>query len=228
MAAYQVNVLMLVFLWISRARTIQVWQELSTSCFVTRRCRHQSLRRPRRFWIKPGRTSLWWENFVNDVVPSEEWKDNLRMSRSSFFCLCNQLRPYIELQATAMKQPVDVEKQMAVTLYYLLDEGRLRKTANAFSLSRSCVSIIIRRVCHAICSHLGPKYIQLPQTEAEVKEKMANLRKHLFPQCLGAVDGTHINIKQPRCNVTNYINRKAGIPLTSKHVAISNVSLWMW
>ncbi len=40
-----------------------------------------------------------------------------------------------------MRSPVDVEKQVALTLYYLSDEGRLRKTANAFGLSRSCVQL---------------------------------------------------------------------------------------
>ena len=33
-----------------------------------------------------------------------------------------------------MRAPVDVERQVALTLNYLSDEGRLRKTANAFGL----------------------------------------------------------------------------------------------
>ena len=39
-----------------------------------------------------------------------------------------------------MRAAVDVVKQVAVTLYYLSDEGRMRKTANAFGLSRQAVS----------------------------------------------------------------------------------------
>ena len=39
-----------------------------------------------------------------------------------------------------MRSPVGVVKQVACTLYYLSDEGRLRKTANAFGLSRQVVS----------------------------------------------------------------------------------------
>lgn len=67
------------------------------------------------------------------------------MSRVTFFSLC---RPYIQRQSTVMRQCIDVEKQVALTLYYLADEGRMRKTANAFGVSRSSVSIVVRRVCN--------------------------------------------------------------------------------
>ena len=95
--------------------------------------------------------------------------------------------------------PVDVKKQVALTLYYLSDKGRLRKIANAFGLSRSCVSIVIRRVTHAVAMHLGPKYLQVPLTKEAVNEKVAKFfRTFAVPQCIGAIDGTHIDIKQPQ------------------------------
>ena len=37
------------------------------------------LARARRFWIGPGRTSAWWDNFVSQTVVPEEWKENFRM-----------------------------------------------------------------------------------------------------------------------------------------------------
>ena len=30
----------------------------------------------RRFWTRPGRTSAWRDNFVNEVVVAEEWREN--------------------------------------------------------------------------------------------------------------------------------------------------------
>jgi len=105
-----------------------------------------------------------------------------------------------------MRSPVDLPKQVALTLYYLSDEGRLRKTANAFGLSRSCVSAVVKRVASAITMHLGPKYIKLPLTEETVKGKVTNA--FCVPQCLGAINGTHIAIKQQTLNSTDFINRK--------------------
>ena len=49
-----------------------------------------------------------------------------------------------------MRQAISVEKQVAVTLYYLSDEGRLHKSANAFGIGRSTVSTIIRNVTYVI------------------------------------------------------------------------------
>ena len=77
------------------------------------------------------------------------------MSRVSFYNLSNLLRPHIERQVTIMRRPIFVETQVAVMLYYLSDEGRLRKVANAFGLSRSSCSIIVRKVSSAIITHLG-------------------------------------------------------------------------
>ena len=102
----------------------------------------------------------------------EEWKENFRMTKSSFHNLCDELQPYIEKETTVMRSPIDVQKQVGITLYYLSDEGWLRKTANAFGVSRSSVSIIIRRVAFAISVHLRLKYIKLPVTEEDVKEKV--------------------------------------------------------
>jgi len=141
------------------------------------------------------------------------------MSRDSFYKLCNELNVHVERQVTVMRSPVDVEKQVAMTLYYLSDEGRLRKTANAFGVSRPCVSVVIRRVTHAIATHLGPKYITLPLTERAVYDKTTKFfNTFTVPQCLGAIDGTHIEIKQPLCNSSDYINRKSRFSLNVQAV----------
>ena len=66
----------------------------------------------------------------------EEWRENFKMSKTSLLKLAEELRPYIEGKETIMRSPVDVVKQVALTLYYLSNEGRLRKTANAFGVSR--------------------------------------------------------------------------------------------
>ena len=79
--------------------------------------------RHRRFSIRPGKTSLWGENFLNGVMLEEEWKENVRMSVVIFFNFAGLLCPCIKRQDTVMRKPVTVETQVAITLYYLSEEG---------------------------------------------------------------------------------------------------------
>ena len=203
---YEIN-LLLFLTEIANARERILYLDLTTSSHVMRRPRFHVQRARRRFWIRPGRTCAWWDSFVTNLVLPEEWTENFRMSRDTFLSLCEHLGPHIERKSSRMQDPVEVDRQVALTLYYLADEGRMRKTANSFGLSRSSVSIIIRRVCKA-CEHLGPQLISLPTTEAEVQEKTKHFfERFQFPQCLGAVDA--IDIKQPSHNATDYVNRKS-------------------
>ena len=42
-----------------------------------------------------------------------------------------------------------------------------------------------------------------------MKEKVESFyRAYGVPQCIGAIDGTHVDIKAPNHNPTDYINRK--------------------
>lgn len=109
-----------------------------------------------------------------------------------------------------MRKPISVERQVAIFLYYISDEGRLRKTGNQFGVAKSTTSKIVRSVAHVISDQLASTYIRLPSTEAEVKELICRFHEaHGFPQCIGAVDGTHVPICKPKDDATAYINKSS-------------------
>ena len=60
-------------------RQLYETQILDSAC--RKRCKRT---RNMRFWIRPGRTSLWWDNFVTGHVLEENWKENFQMSRKNF------------------------------------------------------------------------------------------------------------------------------------------------
>ena len=136
------------------------------------------------------------------------------MIEASFYMLCEELRPYLTKQTTKLRKPASVETQVAATLYYLADEGRMRKVSNSFGLGKATVSKVIRRVTSVISEKLGAKYIVLPKTKEEVEEHARNFyNRYGFPQCIGAIDGTHIKIKRPVDNPTDHVNRKGNFTL---------------
>ena len=118
----------------------------------------------------------------------DEWKEKFRMSTGST-CkeLCEDLRPLLGRKSTRMRRPIWAETHIVVALYYLSSEGRYRKLANAFRISRSSVSIIVRRDCAAISEYLGPTYARLPTSERQVQKLDSQFHVyHGFPQCMGA------------------------------------------
>ena len=125
------------------------------------------------------------------------------MSEASFYMLCEELRPYLTKQTTKLQKPVSAENQVVVTMYYSGDECIIRKVSNSFGLGKATVSKVIRRVTSVISEKLGPKYTTLPKTN-EVEEHAQNFyKRYAFPQCVSAVDSTHIKIKMPVDNRTD-------------------------
>lgn len=81
----------------------------------TRKWPKKKLRKPTRYWIRPSRTSSWWDNILCGRALGEEWKEKFRMTRSRFE-LCCQLGPHIKSQSILMCSPISVECQLAAVL----------------------------------------------------------------------------------------------------------------
>ena len=74
---------------------------------------------------------------------------------------------------------------------------------------KSTVCEIVVQVCNAIVQFLLPRYIRLPQSAQEIRERIDESRDRAgFPQVVDCVDGCHIPIKAPQNNPEDYVNRK--------------------
>ena len=81
------------------------------------RGRYQKERKPREYWVglELGGTILYLELC---------YRNNFRMSKNNFYKLCEELQPFICRQATIMRSPVEVERQVALALYYRDDSEK--------------------------------------------------------------------------------------------------------
>ena len=76
-------------------------------------------RKKRECWIRSGSTKQCWLQFLNDEVVTDEQKENFRMSKQSFFIICEELGQYISKNTKRFQKPISVEMKVAVTMYHL-------------------------------------------------------------------------------------------------------------
>ena len=107
-----------------------------------------------------------------------------------------------------MRKAIPTERQVAITLWYLSTGSDYRTIGHLFGVSKSTVCVVVKEVCLVIVKCLLPKYIKMPTGTALRDNVEAFKQTHGFPQCIGAVDGTHIPIISLQQCPTDYYNRK--------------------
>nr|XP_058950869.1 putative nuclease HARBI1 [Pocillopora verrucosa] len=132
------------------------------------------------------------------------------MNRDVLMILANEVKPFLELSRGPHRDDVfSVEKQLAMTLYYLRDQGSILMTANAFGVALCTVSVVVRIVCYVSTNKCELNVIKLPTTEQEMMELVSKMEnKFGFLLAFGCVDGTQIPILSPRENPHDYLSYK--------------------
>ena len=158
-------------------------------------------------WCRPCSVN-WWEEVQSGRYGDMWWKENLRMSQTTFDILCRELRLHIERQSTYWRQPISVEKRVAVTLWKLATNAEYRTLSALFGIGRSTVCVTVIETCNAIAKHLFPRYVYFP-TGDRLRDIVTNFETCWeFPQAAGAIDGTHIPVIRPTESASDYYNRK--------------------
>lgn len=162
--------------------------------------------RERSVWMHP-RTDAWFllaDQFYTDT----QWYENFRVTKQTFTFIVALIEDDIKRKTTVLREPISVQKRVAITFYFFSSTAEYRTIANLFGVSRSFVCKCVKDVCTALINRLQSKFIFLPK--GHELENIINTykRKWGFPACFGAIDGTHIPIIAPTQNHADYINRK--------------------
>ena len=97
----------------------------------------------------PDLYKSYWDSTKRGLFGDGWWYQNLRMSRRTFVALCSILDPRLRKQATRLRMPVDVDEQVAVTLWRLASNIEYRTISQLFGLGISTVCTI-----HSVCVHI--------------------------------------------------------------------------
>ncbi|XP_042309854.1 protein ANTAGONIST OF LIKE HETEROCHROMATIN PROTEIN 1-like [Sceloporus undulatus] len=164
---------------------------------------------PRRYWIRPKMKGSWWNEELLHMWDDEMWMQHFRMPRGTIFRLADILRPHIAAMDTVMRRAITVEERVAITIWWLSGPLTYQNVAHQFQIGSSTASVICIQVCEAIVKVLLRKVVRL-ENHHRIMEGFEQLG---FPNCVGAVDGTHILIRPPRGKAEEYYNRKYGFSI---------------
>uniref|UniRef100_A0A8C3F3E8 DDE Tnp4 domain-containing protein n=1 Tax=Chrysemys picta bellii TaxID=8478 RepID=A0A8C3F3E8_CHRPI len=157
----------------------------------------------RRFWARETSTD-WWDRIMLQVWDNSQWLRNFRMRKDTFMELCDLLSPALKRQNAKMRAALTVEKRMAIALWKLATPDSYRSVGNQFGVGRSTVGAAVIQVARAIKDLVISRVVTLGNMQVIV-DGFAAMG---FPNCGGAIDGTHIPILAPEHQATEYINRK--------------------
>ena len=160
----------------------------------------------RSVWEKQ-KSGHWWERVVPQFSPSD-WVANFRVSSSTFSYLCDNLCEHIQRVDTMMRVAITVEKRVAIALWFLATGADFRTIAHSFGVLKFTVCLAVKEVCYSVVQVLLPQHIKVP-TGQHLRDVIEGFKRDFkFPQCAGAVDGTHVPIQSPPECPADYYNRK--------------------
>ena len=115
----------------------------------------------KRTW-KKERSTDWFDHIVLETFDDDQWIENFRMKREIFASLCRDLEASLAPSDHAVTGVVDVQKQVAITLYWLASSAEYRTIGNLFGVGKSTVCSIVHKVCEAIYEDLLNVYVKFP------------------------------------------------------------------
>ncbi|XP_066926385.1 uncharacterized protein [Clytia hemisphaerica] len=106
-------------------------------------------------------------------------------------------------------RPINADERLSLTLRYLATGESLESLSFQFRICANAVSYIIKGCCNAIVERLEPEFLMPPEN----KDQWSKIAKCFeerwnYPHALGAVDGKHIRIIEPKNKGSRYYNYK--------------------
>jgi hypothetical protein len=139
----------------------------------------------------------------------KDFREDFRVSKNVFKILCTALHPFLVKEDTHLRQSIPVEVRVAIALYALGSVAEYRLIGKPFGVQRCTVCVILHEFCNALAeSNLRKRLLRFPKGDELAAVIQGFEDEWGFPQCAGAVDGTHIPICPPAENSRDYFNRK--------------------
>ena len=161
-----------------------------------------AINRERKFWMKE-RSVIWWSDVVKVTLTEEERIENFRMSQTTSNFICTSLQNQLE-RSSKVRPCLEIDCRVGIAIYYMASNADYRTVGNLFGVAKSTVCLVI----NAIMNNLFDRYVSFPKDDNLQKVIDGFAENWNFPNCAGAIDGTHVPIIGPAEHHADYVNRK--------------------
>ncbi|XP_075152927.1 uncharacterized protein LOC142226686 [Haematobia irritans] len=156
--------------------------------------------RTRSFKVRPENLDRHKEGFFGRV-----FLDVKKENEEQFVLLTRMKRPIFEkllkLTFKAMSkraQHIYPEERLSVTLLYLAHGTPFDIIAKYYKLGKTTIRNLVLETCEILYEILGPLYLGEPTSEDYLKIAKDFKNTWKLPNCVGVIDGKHINLKKPK------------------------------
>ncbi|XP_067212784.1 putative nuclease HARBI1 [Linepithema humile] len=149
------------------------------------------------------------QGYVENVIPcynDEQFKSHFRMKRATFNYILQIIKPTL-LRSRSGRKTISPEKQFFIAIWKMATPDSYRSICEKFNVARATALNAVRKVTKALVK-LAPRFITWPEGHRAEEIMRGFAATSAFPRVIGAIDGTHINIKVPHVNPECYVNRK--------------------
>ena len=113
-------------------------------------------------YVHACRSVVWWERVVLGTFTDRDWIENFRVSKKTFYMLCDKLKPSIQRSNAQLRKSICVEQRVAITLWCLATCSEYRTIGHLFGVARCTVCVIVHDTCKAIVE--PPEYLHIIPT----------------------------------------------------------------
>ena len=170
-------------------------------------------RSPTGKWIQRREQEGLYVNLVQELMVEDTrtYKEMMRMDYNCFKHILQLIEPYITPQKSGVsaQRVVTAAERLVLTIRFLAMDETFSSSSLQFRISERAISYIADSMSKAIVSYIGKEYIKLPSCSREwLQISETFLSRWNFPNCLGAIDGKHIQIRPPPDTGSEYFNYK--------------------
>ncbi|CAN7949776.1 unnamed protein product, partial [Ixodes pacificus] len=109
-----------------------------------------------------------------------------------------------------MREPISLEKRVAVGLYRLCSSAEDRTIAHLFGIGRSTVNMLYKDFCDAVIQKLENVWLRMVRSDEMTQHMREFFAVFGFPHAVAALDGCHFPVSPPKEHATDYHNYKGG------------------